>query len=165
MLLYPCQTHCVYLNNLLLALLALLAESQECQTMILAASLVQTTNPRCRRLHRALDEGMVHRDAITARQERPKSVYGTPIRPFGGLRGPLDDGGGMAFCETQKLAQPSTAARGMSFVMQSTTIEAVTTRLGSHKAPGDKQGHCGCAQKHKALVERWMCRSTQHISD
>ena len=133
--------------------------------MIMAALLVQMTNPRCQRLHRALDEGMVHRDAITARQERPKSVYGTPIWPFGRLRGPLDDGGGMAICETQKLAQPSTAARGMSFVMQSTTIEAVTTRLGSHKAPGDKQGHCGCAQKHKALVERWMCRSTQHISD
>jgi len=31
--------------------------------------------------------------------------------------------------ETQKLAEPSTAARGMSFVMQSAILEAVTTRL------------------------------------
>jgi hypothetical protein len=33
----------------------------------------------------------------------------------------------------------------MSVVMQSTTIEAVTTRLGSQQALGDKQGHFGCA--------------------
>jgi hypothetical protein len=32
--------------------------------------------------------------------------------------------------------------------LQSTTIEAVTTRLGSHQAPGDEQGHFGCAHKH-----------------
>ena len=80
----------------------------------------------------------------------------------GGFHGALDDGGGVAVCETQKLAEPSTAARGMSFVMQSTIIEAVTTRLVNQQAPGDKQGHCRCAHKHKALVEGWMCRSTQH---
>jgi hypothetical protein len=76
----------------------------------------------------------------------------------------LDDGGRVAVCRTQKLAEPSTSAWGMSFVMQSTILEAVTTRLANQKAPGDK-GHCGCADQHKALVEGWICRSTQHISD
>ena len=122
--------------------------------MILAALLVQMTNPRCQRLHRALDEGMVHRDAITARQERPKSVYGTPIWPFGRLRGPLDNGGGVEVCTTEMLVKPSTAARDMSVVMHSTTIEAVTTRLGSQQAPADKQGHCGCAHQHTAARGR-----------
>ena len=67
--------------------------------------------------------------------------------------------------ETEKLAEPSTAARGMSFVMQSAILEAVTTRLVNQNTPRDKQGHCGCAHQHKALVEGWMCRSTQHTSD
>jgi hypothetical protein len=49
--------------------------------------------------------------------------------------------------------------------MQSTILEAVTIRLVNQNAPGDKQGHCGCAHKHKPLVEEWMCRSKQHISD
>ena len=80
--------------------------------------------------------------------------YGTAIRPFGGLRGPLDNGGGVEVCGTQKLMEPSTAARGMSFVMQSTTIEAVTTRLGNQKAPGDKHGHFGCAHQHKGARGR-----------
>jgi hypothetical protein len=56
----------VYLNNLLLALLALLAESQECQTMILAALLVEMTNPRCQKVHMEVDEGLGHRDAMNA---------------------------------------------------------------------------------------------------
>jgi hypothetical protein len=77
----------------------------------------------------------------------------------------LDDGGEVAVCETQKLVEPSTDARGMSFVMQSAILEAVTTRLVNQQAPRDKQGHCGCAHQRKALVEGWMCRSTQHISD
>jgi hypothetical protein len=42
--------------------------------MILAALLVQMTNPRCQRLHRELDEGLVHHDAMNAHQERPESV-------------------------------------------------------------------------------------------
>jgi hypothetical protein len=33
----------------------------------------------------------------------------------------------------------------MSVVMQSTIVGAVTTRFGSQQAPGDKQGHFGCA--------------------
>jgi hypothetical protein len=65
----------------------------------------------------------------------------------------LEDGDRVAVCETQKLAEPSTAARGMSFVMQSTILEAVTTRLVDQNAPGNKQGLCGCAHKHKPLVE------------
>jgi hypothetical protein len=82
-----------------------------------------------------------------------------------GIHMDVEDGGGVAVYETQKLAEPSTATWGMSFVMQSTILEAVTTRLVSQKAPRDKQGHCGCAHKHKPLVERRICRSTQHISD
>ena len=82
-----------------------------------------------------------------------------------GFHTTLDDGGGVPLCETQKLAEPSTAAWGMSFLMQSTILEAVTTRLVSQKATADKQGHCDCAHKHKPLVARWMCQSTQHISD
>jgi hypothetical protein len=40
-----------------------------------------------------------------------------------GIHMALEDGGRVAVCETQKLAEPSTAARGMSFVMQSTILE------------------------------------------
>jgi hypothetical protein len=57
----------------------------------------------------------------------------------------LSDGGGVEVCGTEMLVEPLTTARGMSVVMQSTTIEAVTKRLGSQQAPGDKQGHFGCA--------------------
>ena len=46
-----------------------------------------------------------------------------------GFHTTLDDGGGVPLFETQKLAEPSTVARGMSFLMQSTILEAVTTRL------------------------------------
>jgi hypothetical protein len=55
-----------------------LAENQDGQTMILAALLVQMMNPRCERLHRELDEGMVYRDAMNAHQERPESVSRHP---------------------------------------------------------------------------------------
>ena len=82
-----------------------------------------------------------------------------------GFHTTLDDGGGVPLFETQKLAEPSTVARGMSFLMQSTILEAVTTRLANQKAPADKQRHCGCAEKHRRSWRGWMCRSTQHISD
>jgi hypothetical protein len=94
----------------------------------MVALLVQMTNPRCQRLHRELDEGLVHRDAMNAHQERPESVLRHRNPAIRGLRGPLDNGGGVEVCGTQKLVEPSTAARGMSFAMQSTTIEAMTTR-------------------------------------
>ena len=42
--------------------------------MIMAALLVQMTDPRCQRVHRDLDEGLVHRDAVNTLQERPESV-------------------------------------------------------------------------------------------
>ena len=35
-------------------------------------------NPRCQRLHWELDEGLVHRDAMTAHQERPEFVLRHP---------------------------------------------------------------------------------------
>ena len=50
-----------------------------------------------------------------------------------------------------------TAARGMSVVMQWTTVEAVTTRLGSQQAPLDKQGHFGCAHKAQNLSSKQGC--------
>ena len=50
------------------------AIGQDGQTMIMAALLVQMTNTRCQRLHRELDEGVVHRDAMNAHQERPEPV-------------------------------------------------------------------------------------------
>ena len=82
-----------------------------------------------------------------------------------GFHTTLDDGGGVPLFETQKLAEPSTVARGMSFLMQSTILEAVTTRLANQKAPADRQRHCGCAHKRRRSWRGWMCRSTQHISD
>jgi hypothetical protein len=82
-----------------------------------------------------------------------------------GFHATLDDGGGVPLFETQKLAEPSTVARAMSFLMQSTILEAVTTRLANQKAPADKQRHCGCAHKRRRSWRGWMCRSTQHISD
>jgi hypothetical protein len=81
-----------------------------------------------------------------------------------GFHTTLDDGGGVPLFETQKLAEPSTVARGMSFLMQSTILEAVTTRLANQKAPADRQRHCGCAHKRRRSWRGWMCRSTQHIS-
>jgi len=42
--------------------------------MILAALLVQMTNQRCQKVHMEVDEGLGHRDAMNAHQERPKSV-------------------------------------------------------------------------------------------
>jgi hypothetical protein len=57
--------------------------------MILAALLVQMTNPRCQRVHRELDEGVVHRDAMNAHQERPESVLRHRNPAIRGLRGPL----------------------------------------------------------------------------
>jgi hypothetical protein len=51
-----------------------LVRNQDGQTMILAAVLVQMTNPRCQRVHKKLDEGLVHRDAMNAHQERPETV-------------------------------------------------------------------------------------------
>ena len=82
-----------------------------------------------------------------------------------GFHTTLDDGGGVPLFETQKSAEPSTVARGMSFLMQSTILEAVATRLANQKAPADKQRHCGCAEKHRRSWRGWMCRSTQHIPD
>ena len=55
-----------------------LAHNEDGQTMILAALLVQMMRPRCHMLHRELDEGLVHRDAMTAHQERPESVLRHP---------------------------------------------------------------------------------------
>ena len=63
---------------LLFHICRVLAESQDGQTMILVALLVQMMNPRCQRLHRELDEGMVHRNAMNAHQERPESVLRHP---------------------------------------------------------------------------------------
>jgi hypothetical protein len=132
-----------------LALLALFAESQECQTMILAALLVEMTNPRCQK-----------------HQERPESVFRHPdpaiLEAFTRLWTMVAE---CRFARPRSWRNLPTAARGMSFLMQSTILEAVTTRLVSQKAPADKQRHCDCAHKHKPLVARWMCQSTQHISD
>ena len=50
-----------------------------------------------------------------------------------------------------------TAARGMSVVMQWTTVEAVTTRLGSRQAPLDNQGHFGCAHEAQNLSSKQGC--------
>jgi hypothetical protein len=53
--------------------------------MTLAALLVQMTKTRCKRLHMELDEGLVHRDAMKAHQERRNPCFGTPIRQFSRL--------------------------------------------------------------------------------
>jgi hypothetical protein len=54
--------------------------------MILAALLVQMKNPRCQRMRREVDEGLLveHRDAMNAYQERPESVFRhrTPAIPW-----------------------------------------------------------------------------------
>jgi hypothetical protein len=53
-------------------------QNEDGRTVIMAVLLVKMMNPRCKRLHRELDEGLAHRDAITARQERPGSVFREP---------------------------------------------------------------------------------------
>ena len=69
-----------------------------------------------------------------------------------GFHTTLDDGGGVPLCETQKLAEPSTVARAMSFLMQWTILEAVTTRLVSQNAPADKQDkQDGCVDRHNTF--------------
>jgi hypothetical protein len=47
--------------------------------MILAVLLVIMMNPRCQRLHRELDEGLVHRDAMTAHQSTKNAVNVTAV--------------------------------------------------------------------------------------
>jgi len=113
--------------------------------MIMAALLVQMTNPRCQMVHREVDEGLVPRDAMDAHQDRRNRRFGTAIRLFYGSAGQGKNGGGVEVFGTKKLVEPLTAARGMSVVMQWTTVEAVTTRLGSQQALRDKQGPFGCA--------------------
>ena len=56
-----------------------------------------------------------------------------------------------------KLVDPLTAARGMSGVMQWTTVEAVTTRLGSQQALRDKRGPFGCADEAQNLLVKAGC--------
>ena len=120
----------------------------------MAALLVQMTNPRCQMVHKEVDEVLEHRDAMNAHQSARNRCFGTALRPFLGPHRPLDNGGGVEVCTTEMLVEPSTAARDMSVVMHSTTIEAVTTRLGSQQAPADKQGHGGCAHQHTAARGR-----------
>ena len=60
---------------------------------ILAALLVQMTNPRCQRVHRELDEGLEHRDAMNAHQDRPESVLRHRNPAILGLRGTLEGWG------------------------------------------------------------------------
>ena len=67
------------------------------------------------------------------------------------------NGGGVEVFGTKKLVEPLTAARGMSVVMQWTTVEAVTTRLGSQQAPLDNQGHFGCAHEAQNLSSKQGC--------
>jgi hypothetical protein len=51
-------------------------------TMIMAALLVQMTNPRCQMVHKEVDEGLEHRDAMNAHQDRQNRCFGTAIRLF-----------------------------------------------------------------------------------
>ena len=60
-------------------------QNEDGQTVIMAVLPVKMMNPRCKRLHRELDEGLAHRDAITARQERPGSVLREPNVHSSGL--------------------------------------------------------------------------------
>jgi hypothetical protein len=88
------------------------------QTMILTVLSVKMINPRCQRLHRELDERLVHRDAMTVHQEHPESVLRHPNLAILGLHGALNKGDWVAVCETQKLVEPSTAARGLLLLRQ-----------------------------------------------
>ena len=45
--------------------------------MILAALLVEMTNPRCQKVHREVDEGLGHRDAMNAHQSARNRCFGT----------------------------------------------------------------------------------------
>ena len=123
--------------------------------MIMASLLVQMTNPRCQMVHREVDEG--HRDAMDAHQDHRNRCFGNAIDYSRVPRALWKDGGGVEVCGTKKLLEPLTAARGMSVVMQWTTVEAVTTRLGSHQALRDKQGHFGCAHKAQNLSSKQGC--------
>jgi len=79
--------------NQLYAIFEFPAIGQDGQTMILAALLVQMTNPRCQRVHRELDEGLEHRDAMNAHQDRPESVLRHRNPAILGLRGTLEGWG------------------------------------------------------------------------
>jgi hypothetical protein len=125
--------------------------------------------PRCQMAHREVDEGLEPCDAMNAHQSARNRCFGTALRPFLEPHRPLDNGGGVEVCMTERLVEPSTAARGMSVVMQSTTNEAVTTRLGSRQAPASARRPARtmwlCSPSTQLLEEEWMCRSTQHILD
>ena len=41
--------------------------------------------PRCQMVHREVDEGMRHRDAMNVHRERPESVFRHPDPPFSRL--------------------------------------------------------------------------------
>jgi hypothetical protein len=100
---------------------------------------------RCQMVHREVDEGLVHCDAMDAHQDHRNRCFGNAIDYSKVPRALWKDGGGVEVRGTKKLLEPLTAARGMSVVMQWTTVEAVTTRLGSQQALRDKQGPFGCA--------------------
>jgi hypothetical protein len=58
--------------------------------MSTAVLQVQMMNSRCHRVHRELDEGLVHRDAMNAHQDRPESVLRHRNLAILGLRGSLE---------------------------------------------------------------------------
>ena len=60
--------------NQLYAIFEFPARKEGGQMMIMAALLVQMTDPRCQRVHKELGEGLVHRDAVNKHQERPDAV-------------------------------------------------------------------------------------------
>ena len=107
--------------------------------------------PRCQMVHREVDEGLVHLDAMDAHQDHRNRCFGNAINYSKVPRALWKDGGGVEVRGTKKLLEPLTAARGMSVVMQWTTVEAVTTRLGSQQALRDKQGPFGCAHEAQNL--------------
>ena len=119
----------------------------------MAALLVQMTSQRCQMGHREVDEGLVPCDAMDGHQDRRNRRFGTAIWLFWRHAGQGKNGGAVEVFGTKKLVEPLTAARGMSVVMQWTTVEAVTTRLGSQQALRDKQGPFGCA--HEAQNLSW----------
>ena len=107
--------------------------------------------PRCQMVHREVDEGLVHCDAMDAHQDHRNRCFGNAIDYSKVPWALWKDGGGVEVRGTKKLLEPLTAARGMSVVMQWTTVEAVTTRLGSQQALRDKQGPFGCAHEAQNL--------------
>ena len=50
--------------------------------MILAALLLRMTNQRWQKADREVDEGLGHRNAMNAHQERPESVFRHPDPPI-----------------------------------------------------------------------------------